>query len=193
MNIIVDAYNVLKGVLGGGFIGQHERSRFLQQLGLYARKKSHHITVVFDGGEFVYPFCEEVHGITACYSGKELSADNFIRKIIKETVHKDQLLVVSSDREVVRCARQSAVNTIKADEFYLVVLDTLQTAAPAVSSQSSAVTKTTEDTNEELDALMRGDRGRAYIKTEDIELQRGRSVQRRSKHERQMARLIKKL
>lgn len=80
MIIIVDGYNVLRGVLDGREASEQARNQFLAQLGRYARRKKHKIILIFDGGSSPMPEKTEQHGINLVYSGYIDTADDLIKK-----------------------------------------------------------------------------------------------------------------
>ena len=78
MLLLIDAYNVLKRVTPSVIVDERERSRFVEQLGRYAKKKQHKIVLVFDGGFSGRATQERLFGIYVVYSGFEQTADDYI-------------------------------------------------------------------------------------------------------------------
>jgi len=116
MILIVDAYNVLKQ-LKQGLINQFERSAFIKKIKSYARDKQHSVIVVFDGGDCRWPMIEKESPVTIVYSGERLSADDYIRRYLKEHKHKE-LLLVTDDRELKKNASRYDIDTMKSLTFY---------------------------------------------------------------------------
>src|SRR5258708_757099 len=117
MIIIVDGYNVLRGVLDGREASEQARNHFLAQLGRYAKRKKHKIILIFDGGSSPMPFVSDHHGVTVVYSGYVDTADDLIKIKLTELQGKDVLLV-SSDRELNSWAAKYDMPSIEAADFY---------------------------------------------------------------------------
>ncbi len=117
MIILVDGYNVLRGVLEGREADERARNQFLAQLGRYAKRKKHKIIVMFDGGSSPLPEREDQFGIEVVYSGYVDTADDLIKKKLTECHGKDVLLV-SSDRELNSWGSRYDIPSIEARDFY---------------------------------------------------------------------------
>ena len=63
MIILIDGYNLLKQ-LHGPTVSDMQRGAFANLLGRYIKKRNHKITVVLDGGPYLYPTFEKQKGIT---------------------------------------------------------------------------------------------------------------------------------
>lgn len=192
MYLIIDAYNVLKGLFDGAYIDERQRALFIARLGSYARKKGHAVALVFDGGDFSYPVKETVHGIQVYYAGHELTADRFIKRLLKQAPHKDQTLVISTDREVKDAARRLAVKSLSSQEFVEMLRVSDEALAQYTISHAPLV-KTSQDDNPELDALLEQATEQMPIKKDD----QGQAAQRQSaqlsKHDRKLQDIKKKL
>ena len=93
MILVIDAYNVLKSVFWKNHISESLRNQFIKQLAGYARKKGHKIVVVFDVGPYDYVTKDRIKGIAVIYSGVHESADDVIKRYLKEHSAKDLWLV----------------------------------------------------------------------------------------------------
>lgn len=192
MYLIIDGYNVLKGLLRGNFIGDSERSAFINACARYAKKKEHSVAIVFDGGDFSYPVRESLHGIWVYYSGFESTADQFIRKLTMQATHKDQVVVVSSDREVRDIARRQGAHSIASHEFETMLKEVLPDAYKTVSSNEQAIKLSAEE-NPELDTLLQEATRVMPIKDESEPIRRKPSKKQQSKKEKRHEQLRKKL
>lgn len=193
MIIVIDGYNLLKQVLHSGIINDYERDRFIKQLSRYVRKKNHKVIVVFDAGPFDRSTKEYFDGVCVVYSGLQMTADDYIREYVERNKGADMLLV-TSDRELRRHARQISVESMPPDEFYDLIKST-QAAEKNASKYSpkTELIKTTESTNPELDALMQDVIGPIPYKKDDILPPEQKDIQTKSKKERKLLRQIKKL
>ncbi|HEV2601731.1 MAG TPA: NYN domain-containing protein [Candidatus Babeliales bacterium] len=193
MVIVIDAYNILKQILGGKFISDHERNIFIRRLGLYAKKRNHTVVAVFDGGLDDRAVKERVYGIYVVYSGLQETADTYMKRYIEEHQQYD-LLLVSSDRELCTWAERYNVQSFPALEFYMQVNSVLKSKQEGSGgNRNKAIIKTTDTDNPELDALMSANAGRIDSKQELDSVARVRNKHQLSKKEKKLHQKIKKL
>jgi len=140
MHIIVDGYNLIRqsDVLRG-----HERQSLeagrkalIRGLAQYKRLRGHRITVVFDGWEGGSPLEERdlAGGLTIIYSRLGEKADEVIKRLV--TTGSEEILVVTSDREIATFAARRGTGTIASPEF-AARLDRIA-AAPAPDADTPA-------------------------------------------------------
>lgn len=130
MIIIIDAYNILKPIYEKRHISEYEQQHFIKELIQFARQRRHHITVVFDGGEYHRPVSYEPdERVTVWYSGDYLDADNVICKIMRGKP-ADNMLLVTSDGELITHARACQVVSIDAVPFYRFIKRELRHTEP---------------------------------------------------------------
>lgn len=137
MHILVDGYNLIR---------QSVRLRRFERYGLeagrqaliawlsdYQNRKDHPITVVFDGWESGQPLEERDYssGIHIIYSARGVKADDVLKRIAAST--DEEILVVSSDREVASYAARRSKAVLSSLEFESIVDKCL--AAPASPEQ----------------------------------------------------------
>lgn len=133
MHIIVDGYNLIRqsDVLRG-----HERQSLeagrkalIRGLAQYKRLRGHRITVVFDGWEGGSPLEERdlAGGVAIIYSRLGEKADEVIKRLV--AAGSEEILVVTSDREIATFAARRGKSSIASPEF-AARLDRLA-AAPA--------------------------------------------------------------
>lgn len=189
MHIIIDGYNVLKQVVHSGEISSMQRRAFINALGKYGVKKNHRITIVFDGGPDVWPTQEKDHGVTVIYAGIKQSADDLIKRAMKERQHN--ILVVTSDNEIKAAAARHDIVTMNAQEFYALLNEEIKPTREA--KKNHGIIKTSQEENPLLDSLMRQDFNMFY-KPDEEELDERRSKSNKlSKKERAYQQKIKKL
>lgn len=192
MLIVIDGYNLLKQVLRETMISEFRREQFIKQLSAYAAKKSHKIIVVFDAGPFSRSTKERMHGIYVVYSGTRETADDYIRDYVE--AHKSEdLLLVTSDRELRRHAAARSVESIESIQFYAMVQEAIKKQA-AQKGLTVQTIKTSQDADHELDALM-STMDFVPQKREDVLPNKSRESdgQQLSKKERHLLKKIKKL
>ena len=194
MLLLIDAYNVLKRVTPSVIVDERERSRFVEQLGRYAKKKQHKIVLVFDGGFSGRATQERLFGIYVVYSGFEQTADDYIQEYLKKHKALD-ILLISSDRELRRSASQLNIESMPSHDFYERLQHALRFDDEKMVREAPA-TKTAEGKDAELDAVMREGSKIVHHKVDDMVNKRGsrkRKAHRLSKKERKKMKKIKKL
>jgi predicted RNA-binding protein with PIN domain len=121
LHLIVDGYNLLaqtSRTCGG--VGPHSemaRESFLRDLAAYRQRKSHAITVVFDGWQQGWGTEQREHrlGLQIIFSRRGEKADQVIQRMAAE--FGSACAVVSSDREIIDCAKAQGAFVMKAQEF----------------------------------------------------------------------------
>lgn len=188
MHIIIDGYNIIKQIIHQKEISTAQRRAFINLLSKYQRTKNHTITIVFDGGDSIWPEQEKDHEITVIYSGTKKTADDIIKEYI---YRKKVLLVVSSDADIKDEAYRHNVTTIDAMEFYSILKQTLQPKQD--KKKDNTFIKTTKEENKLLDMLMQQDKQPIYKYDENPENNRQSKGHTLSKKERSYLQKIKKL
>ena len=120
-HLIVDGYNLLAqtGRIGAGTSLHSEMAReaFLRDLSIYRQRKSHAITVVFDGWQQGWGTEQREHrlGLEIIFSRRGEKADQVIQRLATE--FGSACAVVSSDREIIDFVRAHGAFVMKAQEF----------------------------------------------------------------------------
>ncbi len=190
MIIIIDGYNVMKHHEPDRRISEQERSEFIHLMGRYAERKRHALIVVFDGGDAAWPYKETIAGIKVVYAGFKKTADDVIMRYIKDYANKE-LLLVSSDNELGRCADRHEVVSIGSEEFYYLVREADAQSISSIDDPEIDV----DGEGESLDELMQEASRQVPLKPEDQELNRvvDTGKGRLSKNDRKLLNLLKKL
>lgn len=132
MHILIDGYNLIRqSVQLRRFERQSleaGRKALIAWLAQYRGRKDHYITVVFDGWESGQPQEERDYsaGIHIIYSSLGVKADDVLKRITAST--DEEILVVSSDREVASYAMRRGKATLSSLEFESIV--NKQSASP---------------------------------------------------------------
>lgn len=120
-HLIIDGYNLLgaRGQVGHKYGADTEsvREQLLRDLSRYRQRKSHAITVVFDGWQQGMGSERREHraGLEVIYSRRGERADQVIQRLADQ--YGSDCAVVSSDREVADFARARGAFVIGASEF----------------------------------------------------------------------------
>ena len=121
MHIIVDGYNLIRQSATFSSLDvadmQTGREALIDALAAYKRVKRHRITVVFDGAGAPYGVSgrENIKGIAVLFSSKGETADTVIKRMAARA--REQALIVSSDRDIVRYAELKGAATISSASF----------------------------------------------------------------------------
>lgn len=152
MILILDGYNILKQVLSTSRITQTERDAFIRCMGKYAHKKNHKVIIFFDGGPYEKPYESRLNGVAVWYAGHHITADELIIQHSTAYKNKDAALI-TSDNELITKTSPSIKTVFEPQFFYTQVKSTLQ--SPSSLPNDLIIIKTSEEQNDELDALMR--------------------------------------
>lgn len=106
MWLIVDGYNVLRSsahtapLRGNSF--RVERERFIERLNRYQGQRKDKVTVVFDGfrADIDFPAIKKQGEVEVIYSRRGQTADEVIKEMVEQAPQAQQIMVVSSDREI---------------------------------------------------------------------------------------------
>jgi len=121
LHLIVDGYNLIHASLSLHHLAHEDleqsRDALLKLLSEYKRRKTHRITVVFDGWIDGSASTEThyVSGIRVLFSRKGEQADHVILRLVRH--EKERAVVVSSDREVAVNARKQGAVSIASEDF----------------------------------------------------------------------------
>jgi len=176
MHIIVDGYNLIRqsDVLRGYERQSLEAGRkaLIRSLAQYKRVRGHRITVVFDGWEGGSPQEERdrTGGMDIVYSRLGEKADEVIKRLVAGG--SEEILVVTSDREIAAYAARRGKGSISSPEF-AARLDRI-TAAPAPEADIPAETE--EDERDRADAAKKKGPARRLSKRKRAALARIRKL-----------------
>lgn len=125
MHILIDGYNLIRQSVDLRRFERQSleagRKALIAWLSEYRNRKDHRITVVFDG--WISGPAEEERdyssGIHIIYSSRGVKADDVLKRISAST--DEEILVVSSDREVASYAMRRGKATLSSLEFESIV------------------------------------------------------------------------
>ena len=153
MKLVIDAYNVLKNIRHHETCSSDQINWFYNQLARYAAMKQLELIVIFDGGASSYQERFFIKQIEIIYVGKNRTADDFIKQYL-DAYYTSDLLLVSSDRELILYAQKYGLCSIEAVLFWHLLMQALEKIPIKKSKQHSSMIKVSETNNEELDSLM---------------------------------------
>lgn len=194
MIIVVDAYNLLRSVPPyKKTITDKERVQFIAYLSAYGKRKGHKIVIVFDGGPYEWPFKENHKAVTIVYSGIHESADDYIKEYIEIHQAKD-LLLVSSDSELNRCAARLNIPSIDSAIFQQLLFQEFQAKQNSSVKESDIVKLIQDEENSsDIDALMKEASKNIPTKSEDMIVMENKRDGNKSQVSKQERSLLKKL
>ncbi len=192
MILLIDGYNLIKNVISKD-ANEKVREDFVKKLNIYAKKRHHKITIVFDGGGYTFPTTDIFQEVTITYSGYKYSADEIIKNILDDHKNKE-LLLITSDNELRKFAKQINIDSISSQEFYNFMKEEKE-FIPELSMQKSddIAHKITQKTNDELDKLMQEASKTILKKKEDFEPKSKAKLKELPKNDRKLIKKIKKL
>jgi predicted RNA-binding protein with PIN domain len=133
MHILIDGYNLIRQSVSLRRFERQSldagRKALIAWMADYRKRKDHRITVVFDGW-VSGPAQEErdySSGISIIYSGRGVKADDVLKRITAST--DEEILVVSSDREIASYAVRRGKATLSSSEFESIVNNQSSTSA----------------------------------------------------------------
>jgi len=120
MPVLIDGNNLLFAVRNATPQRPASRPTLCLHLGQWARRTRQKVTVVFDGPKPSRQRAQQIGapGIAVSFSGSGVSADDIIIALINSDSAPRRLVVVSSDRQVMRAARRRRAQAIGAAEFW---------------------------------------------------------------------------
>ena len=105
VHLIVDGYNVTKTGYPELPLAD-QRERLSHQLAALAARTGSEVTVVFDGADVLAVPAAGPRGVRVLFSDPGVQADDVIRALVAAEPHGRQLIVATSDREVVASVRE---------------------------------------------------------------------------------------
>jgi predicted RNA-binding protein with PIN domain len=120
MPVLVDGNNLLYAALDADPDRPPSRSMMCLKLGQWARRTGERVAVVFDGRAPAGGLARQIGDpdVEVRYSGAGASADDVLAEVIAAHSAARLLLVISSDREVVRAAKRRRAKTMRSSDFW---------------------------------------------------------------------------
>ncbi len=155
MVILIDGYNLLKRIIGPVTL-ETQRKSFIARLRRYSAKKKHTIVLVFDGGITNFVSKEIELGLTIIHSGYKQLADDVIKDYLADHAGTEELVLITSDRELRSFAQKLSVESIASDDFFKLLKAAEEETKTSLKKtiQKDIAYKLSEQENPELDILM---------------------------------------
>lgn len=136
MPVVVDGNNLLHAARSAEALSLLVgRSMLCDTLARWARRRGERVQVVFDGPAPPAALAEQIAkpAIQVTYSGAGISADVVVTAAIEADSAASRLVVVSSDREIIRAAKRRRARPVRSEDFWLAVKRDLSRPEPAAT------------------------------------------------------------
>ena len=175
-------------------VSERRINQFIIDLGRYAKKSGNQVVAVFDGGPDIYPIREKEHGIIVVYSGQREHADDLIKRYL-DTHKGEDILLVSTDRELDGYAQKLGLEYIDSYDFYQLMQERLAGVVEQETQllDDDVLYKISEISDTDLDALMEAGSEKVMLKDEESERSRESKRHKMSKKDRQRLSKLKKI
>jgi predicted RNA-binding protein with PIN domain len=132
MHYILDGYNVIGASKSIDLSMPDKENALIQELASFAQHAKRKLTVVFDGKspDFKWKSQYRSQGINVVLTDADETADAYIIRHLKKKEHKQSLIVVSSDNEILLAAKHAHVKAIRSSTFWEHVSDTMSECSP---------------------------------------------------------------
>lgn len=119
MRYIIDGYNLIGKIDKISFSHPEKENQLIQFIEARGLKPRDQFLIVFDGkGDLNLHVAKEKKGpFTLLFTPNYQTADDYIAELVQKTKNKTGKVVISSDNEVIRAAKQARVEVQKCEEF----------------------------------------------------------------------------
>ena len=124
MPVVIDGNNLLHAAREADalslFMG---RSMICDTIGRWAQRRNARVHIVFDGPAPHAALAQQIGNpaIEVTYSGAGISADAVVIDLVETDSAARRLVVVSSDRAIVRVAKRRRARPIRSEDFWAIV------------------------------------------------------------------------
>lgn len=120
MPVLIDGNNLLHAAIETEPERPPGRTQLCGVLTAWARRTGESVHIVFDGPEPPRPRAEQISGseIRVSYSGSGVPADDVLVHLVETDSAARRILLVSSDREIVRVAKRRRAQTMRSADFW---------------------------------------------------------------------------
>lgn len=118
MKYYLDGYNVIGQSKHISLSDSDKVTALIQLLQKY-RKAGDHLIIIFDGQNpmIEFPTKEKHPGITVIHTSASRSADDYIKETVLNKKDKSNIVIVTSDRDILYHAKKAKVNAIGSAQF----------------------------------------------------------------------------
>ncbi|MCB1142320.1 MAG: NYN domain-containing protein [Leptospiraceae bacterium] len=133
MRYVIDGFNLMykfpecETLIYENQLGNARRALLKNILKLNEVKKSYEFHIFFDGRKEKESVVvrDEWEGMRLYYS-HEIKADDFIKMFIRKAIDHATITLVSSDKEIIHYGKKYGCKTIKSEDFYIFLGQTLK-------------------------------------------------------------------
>lgn len=126
LHLIIDGYNIIRAQPYQWSMRDIElqgaREKLIYYLNNYLQDKEHKITVIFDAhrrdDEDLFGGKSKVGKVNVIFTRPGETADHLIKKMVEEIPQKSNMIVATSDREIINFVEKFGVKTVSAMNFY---------------------------------------------------------------------------
>jgi predicted RNA-binding protein with PIN domain len=132
--VVIDGNNLLHAARDADALSPLVgRSMLCNTIGQWAELRSERVHIVFDGPAPEPPLARQIahRAVNVSYSGPGRTADTVLAYLIESNPAARRLVVVSSDKAIIRVAKRRRARFIRSDEFWKFVKRDLARPAPA--------------------------------------------------------------
>ncbi len=118
MQYLIDGHNLIGKMPTLRLDDPHDEAKLLEYLRSYRAKTGHHLTVIFDAGQgYQGGRSKSGGGITVTFARSGQTADQLIMQRLRKVKNPQATMVVTSDREIQRVAKNTRVRVVDAYIF----------------------------------------------------------------------------
>lgn len=118
MKYYLDGYNVIGQANHISLADNNKVAALIELLQKY-RKSGDHLVVIFDGQNNLvgFPMSEKLPGITIIHTSGTRTADDYIKEKILTKKDKSNIILVTSDRDILFHAKKANLTTMGSGQF----------------------------------------------------------------------------
>ncbi len=122
MPLVIDGNNLLYAARAAGtsslLLG---RAMLCNAIGRWAQQRRETVRIVFDGPQPSAARVQQIEhaAVDVVFSGAGVSADTVLTELIESDSAARRLVVVSSDKEIVRVAKRRRARPVRSEDFWL--------------------------------------------------------------------------
>ncbi len=151
MQWLIDGHNLIGQMPNLRLDDPNDETKLVEYLRSYRARTGHRVTVVFDAGQGYRPAeIKKSGGVTVQFASPGQTADQVIARHIRRVKNPQEVIVVSSDREVQQAARQARVRVMTAREFAQQLLQESPAAVEADRGSQTEVKLSADEVDEWL-------------------------------------------
>ncbi|MEW6364643.1 MAG: NYN domain-containing protein [Acidobacteriota bacterium] len=119
MPYLIDGNNLIGLTAGLSLKDARSRQLLVRRICAYQRRKGGKYTVYFDGEPETGPLRHDLdlRNVAVRFSGRGVTADDMIQRVLRRAAHPREYTVVSSDRELARACKELGARQMSCADF----------------------------------------------------------------------------